>query len=145
MAMSVKQKYASRKWPFILIVAIVLAFLSFRFLPLLVFFSPLILDKTIAVTDSPLNQIPERFHPHFTADATHIDGEYSSVTRQCNFTYSCTLEDFKAMIEREKLTPNNEVEPEDGTIAVRRQWGPGIACYTFSSNSETATVAASAW
>jgi hypothetical protein len=147
MAMSVQQKSVSRKWTFILIVALVLvlAFLACTFLPLLVFYGPLILEKTIAVTDSPLSQIPERFHPHFATNAAHISGEYSSMTRQCNFTYSCTREDFRAMIEREKLAPNNKVEPEDGTIAAGRQWGPGIASYTFSSNSETATVEASAW
>ena len=147
MAMSMQQKNASRKWTFVLIgaVVVVLAFLACTFLPLLLFYGPLIFEKTIAVTDSPLSHIPERFHPHFATNAEHISGEYSSMTRKCNFSYSCTREDFGAMIEREKLASNSKVELEDGTIVADRQWGPGIASYVFSPNSETATVEASAW
>jgi hypothetical protein len=145
MAMSVQQKSAIRKWTLILIVALVavLAFLSCTFLSLIVFYGPLIFEKTVAVTDSPLSHIPERFHPHFATNAEHISGEYSSMTRKCNFSYSCTREDFGAMIEREKLASNSKVEL--GTIVADRQWGPGIASYVFSPNSETATVEASAW
>ncbi len=148
MAMSVQQKSARRKWTIILTVALVLVltfFLSCTFLPPLVFYGPLIFDKSIAVTDAPLSQIPERFHPHFATNAEHIIGEYSSMTRQCNFRYSCMRADFTAMIEREKLAPDDKLERKDGTIEAGRQWGPGIACYTFSSNSETATVEVSAW
>jgi hypothetical protein len=105
-------------------------------------FAPLAFDRTISVSNVPLDQIPKRFHPHFSPNATGISGEYSSKTRQCKFSYSCDREDFEALIERE-LLPAKTIE--DGALTTGRQWGPGVASYEFYPDSGTATVAASAF
>ena len=114
-------------------------------LPVIGFIGPLLFERTISVPSSTLDQIPARFHPHFTPNAVNIIGQYSSVTRECTFAYSCTRADFEAMIEREKLPPVNPSTLDEGPLATGRQWGPGVASYQYFPDSETATVSASAW
>jgi|GEM_PF-7091965 len=123
---------------------VVSAFVLYSVLPLLMFFGPLVLERTISVSNSPLEEIPERFHPHFSPNAADISGEYSSATRQCEFRYSCTRKDFMALIEREGLSVDGDLTREDSTLETFRQWGPGIAAYEFQAPSKTATVTASA-
>ena len=147
LAMSEQQQIASRTRSIIFIVGLVfvLACVLISFLPILVFFGPLAFDRTVSVTNLPLSEIPDRFHPHFSPNAARISGEYSSQTRQCTFTYSCTLEDFKAMIAREDLSLDSNIVHEDGALIAGRNWGPGVVSYEFYPVSETGTVAASAW
>ena len=114
-------------------------------LPLFGFFGPLLFERMISVSNSPLNQIPARFHPHFTPNAAHVSGQYSSVTRQCTFTYSCTQADFEGLIAREQIPSGDQQILDDGTIRTRRQWGPGVVSYQFLPDSNQATVSASAW
>jgi len=111
--------------------------------PILAFFGPLAFDRTISVSNQSLEEIPSRFHPHFCPNAARISGQYSSVTRQCSFSYTCTRADFTALLKRELLP--NEVTYEDGTIRAGRQWGPGVVSYEFFPDSNQATVAASAF
>ncbi len=111
--------------------------------PLLAFIGPLASEETISVSNLSLDGIPLRFHPHFGPNAASISGEYSSVTRRCTFTYSCTQPDFAAFLKRELLP--NEVTLEDGTFRAGRQWGPGVVSYEFFPDLNQATVAASAF
>ena len=113
--------------------------------PLIVLLGPVASGRTIIVPSASLHEIPDRFHPHFGPNAAGISGEYSSVTRQCTFTYACTQSDFEAFIEREKLPAANQVTLDNRTIQTGRQWGPGIVSYEFFPDSNKATVAASAW
>lgn len=114
-------------------------------LPLMGFFGPLLFERTISVSNSPLNQIPARFHPHFSPNAAHISGQYSSVTRQCTFTYSCTQADFEALIAREQIPSGNQQLLDDGSIRTGRQWGPGVVSYEFLPDLNQASVDAAAW
>jgi len=109
------------------------------------FFGPLALEKQISVSDSSLDDIPSRFHPHFAPHAANIRGEYSSVTRQCQFTYSCTQADFEALIERERLPAVDAKNWNDGVLFTGRQWGPGVVSYQFFLETGEATISASAW
>ncbi len=123
---------------------LVSAFVLYSILPFVMFFGQLVFERSISVSNSPLEEIPERFHPHFSPNAADISGEYSSATRQCDFRYSCTRKDFMALIEREGLSVDGDLTSEDRTLTTFRQWGPGVATYEFHVPSETATVTASA-
>lgn len=113
--------------------------------PLVGFLGPLLFERTISVSNVCLQEIPERFHPHFSPNAASISGEYSDTTRQCLLTYSCTEEDYEAFIERERTWLHDYRTHEDGTLSTGRQWGPGVASYVFDPASKTATVHASAF
>ncbi len=143
--MSEYQQSTHRTSPAYLVVALIFVLFGvlYKFGPLLVFFGPLAFERTISVSNSPLESIPKRLHPHFAPNASDISGDYSSKTRQCTFTYSCTPADFEALMEREKLPLADTLK--DGTLQTGRQWGPGVASYRFFPHSKTATVAASAW
>ena len=142
-----EQQSARKTLPFrlILTLTIVSACVLPVALPLIGFIGPLLFERTISVSNSPLNQIPARFHPHFSPNAAVVSGQYSSVTRQCTFTYSCTQTDFEALIAREQIPSGNQQVLDDGTIRTGRQWGPGVVSYEFLPDSNQATVAASAW
>lgn len=142
-----EQQGASRRRSVVFIVTLILV--SAATLPIVLaaigFIGPLMFERTIRVPRSTLDQIPARFHPHFTENAVNISGHYSSVTRACTFEYSCTRADFEALIERERLPPASQSTLDEGPMATGRQWGPGVASYQYFPDSETATVSASAW
>lgn len=142
-----EERGRSRSLPVVLIVTLILisVLLVPVALPVIGFFGPLLLERTIRVSSCTLDQLPARFHPHFSPNAVDISGEYSSATRKCTFKYSCTREDFEAMIQRENLPRASESTLEEGLLSTGRQWGPGVASYQYFPNSQTATVAASAW
>lgn len=115
----------------------------YKYGPIVAFLGPLAFDRTMNISNAPLDVIPERFHPHFCPNAADISGEYSNMTRRCMFTYSTTRADFETFAQREKLLKIRTLD--DGTLSTGRQWGPGVVSYSFLPDSEQATVTASEW
>lgn len=142
-----EQQRASRRRSVVLVVMLILVSAAMLpiVLPVIGFIGPLLLERTISVPITTLNQIPARFHPHFAPNAVNISGQYPSVTRKCAFEYSCTIANFEAFIDREKLAPANQLTLDEGPFATGRQWGPSVASYHYFPYSETATVSVSAW